>query len=531
VKNTGSSTLDLKIQFWSFLGPLFAIALLCLMPLNATPSSLYITVLIGLPICLIWKLRGLAISTIFIATIILYQVIVSTNDNTFWLLGLCTALALSFVITATSHTEVEALLSAKPTHIAPVNTNAHDLYNELQTTRNQLSTIEFQSENIKNDLNTAHLNLANKESLLTDFQNNDILAKMKHKELEDKILEQNQTIAQQETVLKSHSDQSDKIQNLEYQIEECNALLKDRLKVIEAVRNDSHNLYLKRETEVTTLRSALNKALEDIEKLNQEMHSNVTNKNTLKIHDSEFAEMTKKLAQKDQELAQKEQELSELHQKLQSINYKLELSELERNVLQNDLSTEKALSASQHAYVEQSKLEQKHNSIILQELNDRVETLSREKSLLEHTIERIQTSHLELNNEKDQLIALLKTEKETVTTELIAMTVERNQAMTNLTDIERAWRRSEGRYKQLQEQFNEKSRLVDDTRKQLFLSEENVLRLQHLQNELSHERSKNLTELEKHLSKIELEFDTSQNHYEQEINSLYELIDSLNSKL
>lgn len=499
MKNIDSFCIDVKIQFWSILGPLLTMTLLCVMPLSATPISLYLAVLIGLPICLIWKLRGLAVATIFIAAIILYQ-LVSSNENFLWLMGLCTALNLSLAITAASHSEVESLLSSTTLPTIAIDTTQQDLKSELQDTKNQLIAEKSNSEIIQKDLNAAN-------TLLAANQNTIIQAELKHKELEEKVLEKIQTIKKQEEIHNAHADQSEQVQALEYQLQECHALLQDRLKVIEAVRNESHNLYLRRETEITTLKSALNKALEDLE------HQQP---NPAKP-DPALAELTNALYLK-------EQKLFELHQKLEHM-------ELECNILRNDLSAEKALCASQKAYVEQANTEHKNIHQKLQELTDARETLTSEKRFLEQAIERSQSTLSEVINEKDQKMGLLKTENESLSTELGAMIIERNQAMTNLTDIERAWRSSEGRYKQLQEQFSDKSKLVDDTRKQLFLSEENVLRLQHIQNEFSLERSKNLAELEKHLSKIESEFTSTQKQQEQEINSLYELIDSLNSKL
>ena len=83
-------------------------------------------------------------------------------------------------------------------------------------------------------------------------------------------------------------------------------------------------------------------------------------------------------------------------------------------------------------------------------------------------------------------------------------------------------------YLQLKEQFGEKSLVLDETRRQLFRTEENLLQLQRILKE--HEEfslDPQVHRLTQHILKMQEQFNREESYYQTEIDELHDLIAKL----
>lgn len=100
-----------KLHFWAVLGPSIVILTLLINVIKFSPESFYLplAVVIGLPICWIWKLRGMVLSIVFLFFLLLLSYGSIDADERFWHLGVSLAIALSFIVAALSLEELQAL--------------------------------------------------------------------------------------------------------------------------------------------------------------------------------------------------------------------------------------------------------------------------------------------------------------------------------------------------------------------------------------------------------------------------------------
>jgi len=179
----------------------------------------------------------------------------------------------------------------------------------------------------------------------------------------------------------------------------------------------------------------------------------------------------------------------------------LHTNRLEIAGLEKALSTEKARFTELEQQLQRLQEEHVVQQAVNREMSDVIETLSREKQLLESTLKRLQ----------DEL--------------------ETHQTPSTEDVPPPEFRRMEGMYKQLREQFDEKSKTLDDTRRDLFLAQEKVALLEKEREET--ERQENAMpaiEWENEMSRIEKQFADEKALYQQEIDQLYALVDSLVKK-
>lgn len=181
-----------------------------------------------------------------------------------------------------------------------------------------------------------------------------------------------------------------------------------------------------------------------------------------------------------------------------SQNEKL-LNEVTQSRQQTNLALER-LEATQHELA-QNEANQNIQKAVVHEMSDHIETLTREKGLLAQTLEKLQ-----------------------------------NELMTTVQDKEippetAEARRIQGMYLQLRQQFDEKCKTLDETRRELFCSQEKLLALQREYEEValySQSEAEKLLELE--LQRMERERAQEEKIYKQESEALQEIITTLLNK-
>ncbi|MFT4553565.1 MAG: hypothetical protein ACI9S8_002206 [Chlamydiales bacterium] len=104
--------LENKLQFWAVLGPCIIILTLLISLIKFSPESFYLplAIIVGVPACWMWKLRGMLGSI----TLLLFLLLVSFGsidaDERLWHIGVAAAISLSFVVGTLSSEEVASLI-------------------------------------------------------------------------------------------------------------------------------------------------------------------------------------------------------------------------------------------------------------------------------------------------------------------------------------------------------------------------------------------------------------------------------------
>lgn len=299
-------------------------------------------------------------------------------------------------------------------------------------------------------------------------------------------------------------DSENTISNLQNALADQKKTVQVQLQELTLVQNESQAAMAQKELALTTLNQ--NNQTEICNLKNMLLERDALLKDRLRVIETVRAEL-------DRKEAQYAQELERLNQQSPAIPPSQPLENDSHKVVE-ELSI--AISALQQSKQEKETLQTRYQTIS-EEMNAQLAALMHERSALETTISNLQ--------QENQIIAQ---DRDNIASELHALTTERNQATANLTDIERAWRSSEGRYQQLKQQFADKSLTLDDTRRQLFQAEEEILRLNNSQQEYARERTQDELLLEKHLNNLEHSFASLQQQYDTEVDSLHGIIAILN---
>lgn len=216
-----------------------------------------------------------------------------------------------------------------------------------------------------------------------------------------------------------------------------------------------------------------------------------------------------------------QEDLAKTHSQHQKIFQELASERLKSDFLQKQLEKEKAANNTflveleslrrQHQYEIENLAKLKNAKILhettIQDLNQRIDILSKEKSAIETSFTQLQNefSNLSLNFQK----------------------LSEQTTLPSNNNDDREFRRMEGLYNQLREQFAQKSALLDTTRQELFHAQEKLLKSQKEMDEykLLHER-----EADAQISKILRSAENELRNSEQqqiEIEQLQDLISTL----
>lgn len=258
---------------------------------------------------------------------------------------------------------------------------------------------------------------------------------------------------------------------------------------------------------------------------------------------------TKEILCLTEKLSLREKTISDLHVQLHDSSEKINSVTKRLEACSRELVAEQEINLDNKTLSEQVLKDQMLQQTVMQELQDYLETETREKELLEATLLKLQQErellreqnehHLNLIKSHEALVDFLKNtlkeqehrfqhEKEK-SDKAHAQFVEREQAIltANWTEAHQASRRNEGLYLQLRQQFLEKSIALDETRHELFHTHEQLLSLQLEQKEAFLNRSPIDKAMERHLIRMEREYAVINQEYAQEVDALHQLIETL----
>lgn len=467
---------------WTIVGP--GLALVTLLILMISPNSLNLlfalTIVLGLPACWYLKKWGVLIGVICLAC----MMTLSANhlgESPVWYTGLAISTVLTLFITTHSFEESAILVN--------------EFANLLDASQQKSEQTKFDFENIKikhqNDLLSLQLNL---ESFAQELN----VAKENNMQYLDIIEKTKRDVQNARNDAKAAVYEAD--------------LIKAELEA--TLIKDEHVLQelLEKRKEILYLRDQLQEAQEDLKNLSKE---------TKTIPDETELHLLRDL------ISQKDQNLFNIQFRLDSTLEDIQEREKELSELQNKEMTHKKIQF---------------------EMSDCIETLKREKELFEITIHKLQQeieSFLILKQEKEKLeesLNVAKLELENIRSQA-EVSVGNNIQDTRMSDESKSdkepmdpnfsreytlRRRAEGMYLQLKNQFSEKSAVLDETRRQLFYTQENLLQLQKFVKEQDQfTLNPQIQILIRHILKMQNQFKDAESFYTHEIDVLHAIIDSL----
>lgn len=249
------------------------------------------------------------------------------------------------------------------------------------------------------------------------------------------------------------------------------------------------------------------------------------------------------LQEAQDELKSRPLETQNVHDDTELQNLRDLISKKEQDLFNIQFRLDSALEDIQEHEKELSKIQDKEilQKKLQHEMSDQIETLKREKELLELTIHKLQhetEQFSSLKQEKERLENSLSSTLKELENIRCAAAQEaakevpaipsRETADTNFVQEYSLRRRAEGMYLQLKEQFNEKSATLDATRRQLFHTQESLMQLQrNLKEQELFSTDPQVQTLTRHILKMQNQCDRHEKFYNSEIDILQDIITKL----
>lgn len=393
--DSNSGSIERQVTFWSLLGPFFLLMATAVLILHASNLSALVyppLVLLGLPLCWRFRIKGMAATlALFIAALAIRYPDITVQER-FWEVGITLSYSLGIFVTAFSLEEVANLVQS--------------------------------------------LSLESKSRL-----ENLLRLDEKLKRLRERLDQERQMLSQQ-------------VQSLEQAKEKQDSKVSGYLKLTAILKEELKQCRSREDQLLQELGGAQKQTIE-------------------RVAPSQIAE-----SDQTDRIEELENQISSLQSKLQE--------------------KEKALQ-SYITVADQTRKEEDHRQELTHEVNVRLETLSREKSLLEDSLKRVQK---ELQ-QKDSLERKLK-------------------------EAEQEANKHIAQYRQMREQFDEKSKVLENTRKELFYLQEQQLAMEmEREEEQLYGRDEFSRGVEKYFCQLEREMQDDDKLTQSEIRALHSLIESL----
>ena len=536
-----------QIQFWALVGPLITLLTFVVLLKKTTTGSLYlpILILIGFPICWKWKIRGFAISLGALFAFFVFSYGNIPIEDRFWQFGMGMAVTLSFAVTALSFEEVDALIRSLQVESTSRLTNLLHLDEKFKASEEKLhedcEILKEQVEAFTVKLHEKEILTQRQEKLIQIVRNELLAFQVQHEGLLNELFQRREEVKrlqEQESVSSSA------------EVAEITQLL--NLKEVAFTKLQEEYKHLQEETvsssaevaEITELQAELHQL-----RKNLETQSELRNQQDFLIEDLRQLLSLREASLKQNEadlthaqLHAQEKQLLEanllnLQKEFETVQFEnLELVETHKNkvllLTQAFEKTEKELSMHK-AFIEEMKVRLSIQEGDLSESKAKVLSLEVSKS---QEIDGLQAQL----KEKSELVAITNVQIQQLSNEKDALAEKLHQfshaipqdrpidSTVELVEADRALRRIKGMYEQLKSQFHEKSTILDETRRQLFLVEEKLLLCQiESQEKERYEYSELEAELQKQL--IATHQDSKKMYQEacHEIEALHEIIANL----
>lgn len=464
-----------QIETWAIIGPVVTLMTLLVSMMRPTEvGPIYsLTLLVGILICWKWKLKGVFFSAPFVLLLVGYNIIDVGLTEILWNVGLGVCAILSFLVTALSFDEVEALTRALQVESKSRLENLLKLDEKFkQESKNRSKSEE--------ELQATLLQLKGElESYKEGREENERLAQLVRSEL---------------ATAKSRSDE------LLQELFEANNLLEKREGEINSLKEE-----LSTRKEMVD-RQELDLAYEEIAALEQQASRQA----------EELAKIEGELKRSGEELSRAVEEREEIERQREAFHAEIarnesEIAELKKE-LQSALQDEgKVLGLEGEVYL----LKEQCSELELT-IKEREEELSIQRQKFEEVLSTSGEKEILLQ----QMIHEAAKEKESLEIEFEKLSKKESSEL----------RVVKGQLTQLQKQFEEKSEVLDETRRALFRMQENLLLAQReLEEARKSDRCDSQQLLEETIAKMEMERKELEKTHQQEVDDLHEIIASLSS--
>lgn len=548
--NRAENTIERQISLLALAGPCVILAALFIIFIKTSFHYLYLpfTALIGIPLCGKWKMRGLAISLSFLALFVLYHYSEFSFTERLMHVGLAISLSLALLVVALSFEEIEMLMGLKREELQSV-------HQALLQQENHLKSCQEEWTNEHHILASKRLALEQtdkeRESLLQlhqktiEIMRSELASASQKQEhfTEELLLKRNEMNTMQAGLTEAHdqiamlllAQDADENKNQIYQLSE-------KLELREKVIVDLHAQLQESSEEISRTVKELEICSRELAHEKEVSLMNQTlSEQTLKKHmiqQTMVHEMQDSLDTLGREKELLEATLSKLQQENELLHeqdgHHLKLIKTHENLIdflkttlkeqEQRLQHEKERSAIAYAQVVEK---EQH---LLQQMSE----INAQWTLAQHQLEEWQRKVSDSNEFKEALeiahckISILAEEKETLQRQLQQLATDQMTLTANLTEATQAWCKHEGMYRQLHNQFQEKSATLDATRSQLFHAEEKLLCVQLEHNEACiYQRSAEDKAMERHIIRMEKEYAALYRNYQKEVDALHAIVEKL----
>lgn len=458
--------IDFQGHLWSIPGPFLICCVLFMIVLRPldTPLVLPLTAIGGVLACHIWKWRGVAFSSALLAAVMVYSLQSQPSQSWIWIITLSLSIASAFVVSVLCSEEAGRALDMLSKDSNHQKQTLAHLNERFQAVQNKLIA-EQRTLNLQ--ISQLQQELAGKEE---KQRSNEQLIRLARDEI-------TATFTQHEKLLQELSQARQKGAAMEVKL----------IELEELVNPETARLYGK--CAVEALQSELCSVRNEVERLTWQLQANLTKE-----------ELSKQ---------QTESLYNEINF-LQKSKLEVETKCLEQiNALELQIQDEKAQR-------EKDEKARSEKYLLLQQKLAEFESLKEENQEL-----------LEKLTYQKECAASFWAEKEAVIEQLQQIKTKMEEsADTTLND--KNYRRLEGLYQQLRQQFSEKSEVLSATRKELFTTQEKLSALEKEMEEAKlYEDSETSASLHRLIAAAESELALSEQQHGIEINRLHEVIDSL----
>lgn len=535
--------LEAQIQFWTLIGPILIVMTLLAVMIRGEPRqwALSCVAILGIPFCWKWKMRGLALSIGLLVIVFLYQMIEVSFDGRFWISALTVTIATTFVVTALSFEEAKDVIRAleiesksRLDNLFTLDEKFKELQSSFQKERDLLIAKITQSQQ---DLEEKQqqvfsyekiVGIAKGEILATQQKQEKLLQEVFDKRQEAVLLQQRieeLQINQQAVVVQE--DRTEEIADLQKRLEQALEEVQSSHKQIEEYAlelaslkemNESQDKISLRAQEEQILHQAI------VQEMNDHLEGLLREKNLL-----------------EHTLARLQTELDSMHvqeeQKTQTIELQLHnIQTLKTNLEKRDeeLRDEKKKYEDQKVVLE-NKL--KILSGQVDELTSKWSHSTQQISLWQQRIADYELLREKLASQQSLIqsiteshgVLLKELEEKNLQLQILQSTSEKSTPSEPLSiEDERTIARVEAMYLQLREQFEEKSSVLDATRRELFKTQESLLLMQkEIEENHVYDINESEAKLQDLLLSMEKELSEKETVYQNEIQALHHVISAL----
>lgn len=556
--NTVEQRVEKQVQFWSMLGPfLFLVTSAVLIFKLSAHWYFPLSALIGIPLCVKWKLKGMAVAlaSLLALTLLSYQNL--DLEERYWHVGMALAMAFSFIILTLSAEEVEGVISKLQREsqsrlenflrLDEAAKTAEDGLNVEKTALNaRLTALTFELSQVQEDKQTFYkLAQLAKDELVQIRQQQELLQQdLLYKK--QQICQLNEKLEETEITLQEfvNSDPEQNIQRLTDNLDQAvkhQSTLQAKLEAFQKQLGESEKekeLFADHLKEIReryqSCTDKYERSLKEKEQADDQL-KNVQNQLLLLSQEKEQIQDTFTVLRQQYEKVLN----SETACKQAEIAYQKQIDDMQKDI---DSKNDAFLSAEEQIRKLNCALETAHKECSAiakdKELVEKELQLKKiELADFQNSEEQINKLTCELETAQEQCLAIAK-DKEQVERDLELKKIELSDIQERMARVDRHreelpnldqnTRDIENLYLQLKSQFREKSSVLDQTRRELFVEQEKVLSLtKELEERELYSQSESESILQREHKHLITAFEQLQDDYRQEVETMQALISKL----